>query len=172
MARSTLFRRGAIVLTTILAAASAAQAEPQGQASARSIEHGRYLVKLGGCNDCHTPGYATSGGQVPQEQWLTGDVLGWHGPWGTTYPANLRLYFAQITEDQWVKTARTAQYRPPMPWFTLRALEERDLRDIYRFIHALGPAGQAAPSYRDPSQAPQAPYVDWVLPAPAPAASK
>lgn len=58
-----------------------------------SIERGRYLAKIGGCNDCHTPGYGLSGGQVPEAQWLVGDQLGWNGPWGTTYPSNLRLFF-------------------------------------------------------------------------------
>src|SRR5262245_16886733 len=54
------------------------------------IRRGRYVVKVAGCNDCHTPGYAQSGGKIPESQWLIGDRLGWQGPWGTTYPVNLR----------------------------------------------------------------------------------
>lgn len=49
-------------------------------------ERGRYLLKKSGCNDCHTPGYAQSGGAVPEKDWLTGDSLGWRGPRGTTHP--------------------------------------------------------------------------------------
>jgi mono/diheme cytochrome c family protein len=56
------------------------------------VERGRYLIKIGGCNDCHTAGYAPAGGKVPESQWLTGDALCWRGPWGTTYATNLRLY--------------------------------------------------------------------------------
>ena len=45
---------------------------------------GKYVVTIGGCNDCHTPGYAEKEGKVPEKDWLTGDILGWRGPWGTT----------------------------------------------------------------------------------------
>ena len=56
------------------------------------IKRGRYVVMIGGCNDCHTAGYAPSGGKVPEKDWLLGDALGWNGPWGsTTYATNLRL---------------------------------------------------------------------------------
>lgn len=48
------------------------------------VERGRYLVKTSGCNDCHTAGYAESGGNVPEKEWLSGNQLGWCGPWGTT----------------------------------------------------------------------------------------
>ena len=58
------------------------------------IEHGSYLVTVGGCNDCHTAGYAESAGEVPESDWLQGDSLGWQGPWGTTYATNLRLQLA------------------------------------------------------------------------------
>ena len=86
------------------------------------IKRGRYLVQIGGCNDCHTAGYAPSGGKVPEAQWLLGDALGWHGPWGTTYATNLRLYMQDLTEEQWVKKAKTLNARPPMPWFNVRAM--------------------------------------------------
>lgn len=46
-----------------------------------AVERGRYLVKIAGCNDCHTAGYAISAGKVDEKQWLTGDALGWRGPW-------------------------------------------------------------------------------------------
>ena len=56
------------------------------------IARGRYLVKLGSCNDCHTADYAPHDGKVPESQWLLGGgSLGFNGPWGTTYAPNLRL---------------------------------------------------------------------------------
>ena len=55
------------------------------------VERGRYLAIIGGCNDCHTDGYLQTEGDVPEEQWLLGSPLGWRGPWGTTFPPNLRL---------------------------------------------------------------------------------
>ena len=108
------------------------------------IKRGEYLTRITGCNDCHTAGYAATAGQIPQEQWLLGDQLGWQGPWGTTYASNLRLSMAKLTEQQWLAMAKTAQFRPPMPWFALRDMEEKDLKAIYHFIKKLGPAGQPA----------------------------
>jgi mono/diheme cytochrome c family protein len=123
------------------------------------VTRGRYLVQIGGCNDCHTAGYAPSGGKVPEAQWLMGDALGWHGPWGTTYPTNLRLYMHNLTEDQWVKKAKTLKTRPPMPWFNVRDMSTSDLRSMYRYIRHLGPAGKPAPDYLPPEKAPPQPYV-------------
>ncbi len=133
---------------------------------AQQIERGRYIVKIGGCNDCHTTGYAPSGGKVPEAQWLTGDALGFRGEWGTTYPANLRLYMQNLTADQWVKVARTLQTRPPMPWFALRDMKEADLRAIHAFIRTLQPHGEPAPAYLPPGEMPKGPAV--VFPAPPP----
>ena len=128
------------------------------------VQRGRYLVTITGCNDCHTPGYAQTNGKVPEKQWLTGDMLGWRGPWGTTYPTNLRLYFNGISENEWVKIARTFEPRPPMPWFSLREMQEQDLRDMYHFIKSLGPAGEAVPVYVPPDREPKQPFVMFPMP--------
>jgi len=125
----------------------------------KQVERGRYLTKITGCNDCHTPGYLLAEGKVPENLWLTGETLGWRGPWGTTYGSNLRLFFSARTEDQWVKTARTLKARPPMPWFTLNIMHEEDLRAIYQFIRYLGPGGEPAPAYVPPGQEPKTPYA-------------
>jgi mono/diheme cytochrome c family protein len=147
-----------------LAAATLAAAtllSPKAGADKASIERGRYLAKVAGCNDCHTPNYAMTGGKVPESQWLTGDHLGWKGPWGTTYPANLRLALGRMSEDEWVKLARNVQYRPPMPWFALRDMTEDDLRAFHRFVRSLGAAGEPAPAYVPPGQAPQGPVITF-----------
>ncbi len=94
------------------------------------IARGRYLVTIAGCNDCHTAGYVEAGGKVPEKDWLTGTPLGFRGPWGTTYATNLRLYMHSLAEDQWVTVSHTMQPRPPMPWFNLHAMTERNLRAI------------------------------------------
>lgn len=92
------------------------------------VERGRYLIKIAGCNDCHTADYPLKGGKVPEKEWLTGDALGWRGPWGTTYPTNLRLYMQDLTEEQWLQKAKTLMARPPMPWFNVRDMTTRDQR--------------------------------------------
>ena len=143
-------------------AAGATHAADKKAASAH--EHGRYLVTIAGCNDCHTPGYAMSGGKVDEKQWLTGDSLGWRGPWGTTYPVNLRLYMQALTEKQWVDKARHLTARPPMPFWALNQMTDSDLRALYRYVRALGPAGSPAPAYVPPNQEPRPPFVTFPAP--------
>ena len=145
-----------ITILVLLAAASALAF-----AGDKDIERGRYLIGIAGCNDCHTPNFAPSGGKTPEREWLTGDALGWRGPWGTTYAPNLRLSLPRMTEDQWVKKAKTLSSRPPMPWFNLHRMSEADLRAIYRYVRHLGPAGKPAPDYVPPDRTPSGPYVQF-----------
>jgi mono/diheme cytochrome c family protein len=125
-------------------------------------ERGRYVTVIAGCNDCHTPGYTESGGQTPESQWLTGTLLGWSGPWGTTYAANLRLYFQSMTADEWVQAARAMQARPPMPSYVFRTMSEVDLRSLYSFVASLGRAGKPAPSYAPPGQKVSTPVITFL----------
>jgi len=138
--------------------ASPAVSAAAGRVAAGQVERGRYLVKTTGCNDCHTPGYIESAGRLEESRWLVGNSLGWQGPWGTTYPANLRLLTQGLTEDQWLLVARR-QMRPPMPWFALRDMTDADLVAIYHFMRSLGPAGAAAPAFVPPGKAAQTPIV-------------
>ncbi len=144
-----------------LALCAALPATAQDKKADAMVERGRYVVTIGGCNDCHTPNYAPSGGKVPEKEWLTGDALGWRGPWGTTYPGNLRLYMQDLSEEQWVRKAKGLMTRPPMPWFNVRAMSARDLRAMYRYIRHLGPAGKPAPAYVPPDRTPPPPFVQF-----------
>lgn len=157
------FIAATLLIAFSLPASYAFAAETKG-ADSKSLARGKYLMQIAGCNDCHTPGYAQAAGKVPEKQWLVGDQLGWRGPWGTTYPSNLRLYMQKLSENQWVKLAHSAQFRPPMPWFALRDMTERDLRAIYRFVRHLGAAGEPAPAFVPPGQEPKGPFV--LFPAP------
>ncbi len=81
------------------------------------VERGKYLVMIGGCNDCHTPKVEGPGGapvpdsarllsghpqNLPYPTWTPADLHGrnavalaspmltaWAGPWGTSFAANL-----------------------------------------------------------------------------------
>lgn len=123
---------------------------------------GRYLIIITGCNDCHTHGFAQLQSNVPESDWLTGDSVGWQGPWGTTYAINLRLLAQTVSEDAWVKISRIIRSKPPMPWWTLYVLNEDDLRSMYRFIRILGPKGENAPASLPPNQKPKTPYIVFV----------
>jgi len=137
---------------------------PVADATAEVIARGEYLVRIGGCNDCHTAGYAERQGDMPTAQWLTGSPLGYHGPWGTTYASNLRLRMQEMSETQWLAYSGSLRTRPIMPDFTLRAMSEADRLAIYQFVRTLGPAGEAAPAYLPPGQTPPPPYFSLVLP--------
>lgn len=106
-----------VVTVLLLAAAAHVQSDTEAAPAANDlVERGRYLVLVGGCNDCHTPKVMTE--QGPQEdhsRLLSGhpaeeklppipsDVIGpgkwgavcsggltaWYGPWGVTYASNL-----------------------------------------------------------------------------------
>jgi mono/diheme cytochrome c family protein len=151
-------------VTILAAAALALPAYAQQKAEDPLVKRGRYLVQIGGCNDCHTAEYPQKGGKVPEGQWLAGDVLGWQGPWGTTYATNLRLYFQELTEEEWVKKGKTLKARPPMPWFNVQAMTTSDLRALYRYVRHLGPAGKPAPAYLPPDKAPSGPVVRFPEP--------
>ncbi len=87
---------------------------PQQSAQAR-IEYGKYLVTVGGCNDCHTPWKMGPNGPAPDQTrllsghpqdapypiWTPADAqrnaimlaagtnTAWAGPWGVSFTANL-----------------------------------------------------------------------------------
>ena len=129
------------------------------------ISKGKYLIEIGGCNDCHTSGFAPSGGTTPEAERLLGNHLGFRGPWGTTYPINLREYIAKISEDEWVNKSKIVKTRPPMPWWVLNAMTENDLRSIYAYIKSLGEIKHAVPAYVPPNEEPDPPYIQWPMPA-------
>jgi mono/diheme cytochrome c family protein len=154
----------ALSCAAIAAASVAADAPAKSAArpaSSKQVERGRYLVMITGCNDCHTPNFMVNGGKTPESDRLIGGTLGWRGPWGTTYPTNLRLYFQNMTEDMWVQVAKEIQRRPPMPYFSLNAMSEADVRAIYKYVRYLGPAGVPAPGFIPPDKEPPKPYVQF-----------
>ena len=153
-------RSPAVAILALAFAAGGAAAADARQDSA-SVARGRYLVTVSGCNDCHTPGGMEKGPAVPEVQWLTGLPVGFQGPWGTTYPSNLRLVLGAMTEAQWLQHARQERL-PPMPWFNLRAMTDADLKAIYAFVRSLGPAGVAAPAYVAPGGKVTTPYFVFV----------
>jgi len=143
----------------------AATDRPAGDAAL--ITHGRYVTKIAGCNDCHTAGFALSGGRIPEAQWLTGDRLGFAGPWGTTYPSNLRLKVGAMDLATWKIYARSLTTRPPMPYWAVNAMSDHDLEALWTYVQSLGPAGEPAPAALPPGKEPTGPVVRFPPPPPA-----
>lgn len=126
------------------------------------VSRGKYLIQVGGCNDCHTMGYAESGGTLPESEWLTGTPMGFNGPWGTSYAINLRTMVDRMEQSEWVEHVKTAQALPPMPWFNLHAMTREDLSAMYAFIKTLGPKGEEAPAPVGPGVTPSTPYIEFM----------
>jgi len=130
--------RVASVAALAIAATTASHAESPGAANP-AVKRGAYLVRFGGCNDCHTPKVMTPRGPAPDpgrelsghpasvtlppppdlapDKWMAatnGDLTAWVGPWGVSYAANLtphrRTGLGDWTVEQFVKTMRTGKH--------------------------------------------------------------
>lgn len=125
-----------------------------------SVKRGEQVSITSGCHDCHTAGYNETGGKIDPAAALKGTPLGWQGPWGTTYAANLRLIAKDKgSEDGFVQYLKTFQARPPMPSFNVHAMDESDMRSLYQYIVSLGEPGEAMPDFVPPGQEPKTPYI-------------
>jgi hypothetical protein len=134
--------------------------------AAPSAERGRLLVQTSGCNDCHTEGYGLKEGDIPESEWLKGSILGWRGPWGTTYAINLRLKLHEMNEEEWAKYSASFKTRPPMPWFNVHAMDESDRRSLYLYVTSFKELGEPAPQYVPPDQEPKGPFIQFPAPPP------
>jgi mono/diheme cytochrome c family protein len=142
-----------LATSAIVAVVLPATADP-----ATEIERGKYLVVTSHCNNCHTAGYAAAEGSVSEDKWLMGNPVGWKGRDGTVFAPNLRLMLRDMSEGQWLLVARQARARPPMPWWSIRDMNDDDLRMIYRYIKSLSPLGSAAPNFLPADKQPSPPF--------------
>ena len=151
--RLTALQAAVLCAALIGPAGRAADAQP----AADSIAAGRHLVLTGHCNNCHTARYAERAGAIPEDQTLMGNPVGWRSRAGTVYASNLRLVMQALSEDDWLRVARQAQWRAPMPWWSIREYDDDELRAIYRYVRSLSPLGTPAPAYAPAGQAPAGP---------------
>jgi len=135
-----MFRWAILALAAGLCTAAAAADTP-------SVEFGKHISIVGGCHDCHTVGYAESGGKIDPDKALKGNPVGFEGPWGTNFAKNLRLTVAKMSEDDWVNFAKTFTVGPPMPWFNVHELTAVESRSLFQYIKSLpGDPGEQAPA--------------------------
>ncbi len=135
------------------AAAGAAGQAASARADTASVARGRYLVTIMACNDCHTPG-SLYGGPDP-ERFLAGSEMGWAGPWGVVYAANLtpdpETGLGQWTPEEIAKTIRTGnrpdgrQLAGAMPWLNYSNLTDADGLAIARYLRTLKPVKHTVP---------------------------
>jgi hypothetical protein len=84
---------------------------------------------------------------------------GWQGPWGTSYPANLRRVVATLSEDGFVGYMKVIRTNPPMAWYNVRQMDQDDLRSLYRYLVSLGDEGEQAPSLVPVGERAKTPFV-------------
>jgi hypothetical protein len=85
-----------------------------------------------------------------QDRSIKGDegnpLIGWRGPWGTIYATNLRLEAFLRDEDGFVEDMKNMRETlPPMPWYNVGRMEEKDIRSFYRYLMSLGEPGNPTP---------------------------
>lgn len=142
----------------------------QASADAR-VERGRYLVRITGCHDCHSPKVQ---GMTPDlTRGLSGrpgttllpsasqgevhaslDLTAWTGPWGYSVASNLTPDPAtgigtRYTEASFIATMRTGKkpngtpVMPPMPSEVYQNMTDEDLRAIFAYLRTLKPIRNA-----------------------------
>jgi mono/diheme cytochrome c family protein len=135
------------VLAMLLCAASASAADPR-------IERGKYLVEIGGCTDCHTPGNFL--GHPDMTQYLGGSDVGFAIPGhGVFVPPNLtpdkETGLGAWTAEQ-IVIAITTGVRPDgrvlvpsMPWQGYAHLTKYDALAIAAYLKSLPPVSHKVP---------------------------
>lgn len=122
--------------------------------STSQVKRGRYLVTLGGCNDCHTPGYFL--GKPDASRYLGGSDVGFFLPGlGTFYGRNLTpdkaTGLGSWTEKQIVTALQTGKrpdgrvLAPVMPWRAFAHLTRADAYAIAAFLKSLPPVKNQVP---------------------------
>jgi hypothetical protein len=160
----TVLRATAAVQLTFLCACSSQAPQATHIAASNSVHAGEYAVLMAACNDCHTPGWPQSGGKIPESKWLTGNSVGFRGPWGVAYPVNVRLFAASISRQAWIALFEAAPSVPIMPFenYGHGRIAASDLGAIYDFIISLGKAGEPAPNDLAPGKVPTTLYINFV----------
>jgi mono/diheme cytochrome c family protein len=141
------------VSTTLLAVTSFAAAKGAKGKDAERLARGKYLVTVMGCTDCHTPG--TFYGDPDMSRFLSGSEMGWAGPWGIVYAANLtpdlETGLGSWTADEIAKAIRTGnrpdgrQLAAIMPWLNFSNLTSEDALAMAHYLLSLKPVKHEVP---------------------------
>jgi len=123
-------------------------------ADSAQVARGKYLVRLAGCNDCHTPGYFL--GKPDMTRYLAGSDVGFEIPGvGTILGRNLtpdkETGIGDWTLKQIVTALRTGlrpdgrMLSPIMPWAAYGAMTQPDVEAIAVFLKTLPPIKHKVP---------------------------
>lgn len=136
------------------------------------IRRGQYLVTLGNCNDCHTPGHFF--GKPDKARALSGSEVGFEIPGlGTFYGPNLtpdrETGLGKWSAEEIVKAIRKGErpdsriLAPIMPWQAFANLTDADARAIVAFLKSLPPVKNKVPGPFGPNEKPTS-FVMKIVP--------
>ncbi|MCL4845651.1 MAG: c-type cytochrome [Acidobacteria bacterium] len=88
------------------------------------------------------------------------------GPWGVSFTANLtpdpETGLGLWTEDIFIATMKTGRHEgkgrpllPPMPYFSVAALTDEDMRAVFAYLQSLPPVRNRVPAPIDPPESQQ-----------------
>jgi mono/diheme cytochrome c family protein len=137
------------------------------------IERGKYLVALGGCTDCHTPGHFL--GKPDMGRFLGGSDVGFAIPnlgvfVGRNLTPDKETGLGTWTREQIVAAITTGkrpdgrELAPVMPWQGFSKLTKADATAIAAYLQSLPPVKNAVAGPFGPSQKVSV-FVMEVLPA-------
>lgn len=158
--------RLAAALTVALAAATPALAGDD-------VARGKYLVKIMGCGDCHTPGYFL--GKPDLAHPLSGSDVGFAMPglgirWGANLTPDPETGLGKWTDAEIITALRTGvtpdgrRLIPAMPYGDFSALTDQDVRAIVAYLRALPPVRNVVPGPAAPGEKAPAPYLTVTMP--------
>ena len=136
------------------------------------VKRGQYLVVLGGCTDCHTPGYFF--GKPDTTRYLGGSEVGFEMPGlGVFHGPNLtpdkETGLGNWTNAQIVTALQTGVrpdgriLAPIMPWKALANLTEADVMAIAAYLKSLTPVKNKVPGPFGPTEKPSS-FVMKIVP--------
>ncbi len=139
-----------------------------------AVARGKYLVTLGGCQDCHTPGHFF--GKPDMARALGGSEVGFDIPGlGTFYGPNLTpdkdTGLGKWTDAQVMAALRTGVrpdgrvLAPIMPWRSLAMLTDQDAAAVVAYLRSLPPVANKVPGPFGPGETPTS-FVMKILPPP------
>jgi mono/diheme cytochrome c family protein len=143
-------------------------------ADKKLIERGKYLVTLGSCTDCHTPGYFF--GKPDMTRQLGGSEVGFeipglgvfHGPNLTPDKATGLGSWSEaeiVTAIQTGKRPDGRELAPIMPWQAFAKLTKQDAQAIAVYLKSLPPVSNKVPGPFGPQETPTS-FVMKIVPPP------
>jgi mono/diheme cytochrome c family protein len=177
MAKRCAVRRGlqnAVIRVAFVAAVGLSLISVSAFAQDAQVKRGQYLVTLGNCTDCHTPGYFF--GKPDTARFLGGSEVGFEIPGlGVFHGPNLtpdrETGLGQWSGDQIVAAITKGQrpdgrvLAPIMPWHAFASLTDQDARAIVAFLKSLLPVKNKVPGPFGPNEQPKS-FVMKIVPPP------